>query len=112
MMLVTTRLWFVLSCKRFINAARMTEFSRRSRIAFERFFAALIDPGRSNGAMLLLLVSYAATWTLYACIARSSQDLHPDMAELISWSRDLASGISSTRHLPLGWYGCGSVYFR
>jgi len=39
-------------CTRMITA----EFSRRSRIAFERFFAALIDPGRCNGAMLLLLV--------------------------------------------------------
>jgi hypothetical protein len=90
-----------LSCKRFINATRMitAEFSRRSRIAFERFCAALIDPGRCNGAMLLLLVGYTATWTLYACIARSSQDLHPDMAELISWSRDPSLGY--LKHPPL-----------
>ena len=75
------------------------EFSRRSRIAFERFCAALIDPRRCNGAMLLLLVGYTATWTLYACIARSSQDLHPDMAELISWSRDPSLGY--LKHPPL-----------
>ena len=75
------------------------ESSRRSRIVFERFFAALIDPERCNGAMLLLLVGYAATWTLYACVARSSQDLHPDMAELISWSRDLSLG--NLKHPPL-----------
>ena len=49
--------------------------------------------------MLLLLASYAATWTLYACIARSSQDVHPDMAELISWSRDLSLGY--LKHPPL-----------
>jgi hypothetical protein len=118
MLLVTTRLWFVLSCKRFINATRMitAEFSRRSRIAFERFFAALIDPGRCNRAMLLLLVGYAATWTLYACIARSSQDLHPDMAELISWSRDLSLGY--LKHPPLAawlvwlWFSVYALFGR
>jgi hypothetical protein len=52
---------------------------------FERLSSALIDAKRCDRAVLLLLVGYAATWTLYGSIARSSQDLHPDMTELISW---------------------------
>jgi hypothetical protein len=42
--------------------------------------------------VLLLLVAYAAVWTLYAAIARSAEGLHPDMTELIAWSRDLSLG--------------------
>jgi hypothetical protein len=75
------------------------EFSRLGRIVFERFFGALVDAAYCNRAMLLLLASYAATWTLYASIARSGLDLHPDMAELISWSRDLSFGY--LKHPPL-----------
>jgi hypothetical protein len=37
-------------------------------------------------------------WTLYGVIAKSSQDLHPDMAELIAWSRHLAFGFA--KHPP------------
>jgi|SRR5437588_8067985 hypothetical protein len=66
---------------------------------FERLSSALIDAKRCDRAVLLLLVGYAATWTLYGSIARSSQDLHPDMTELISWSRDLSLGY--LKHPPL-----------
>jgi hypothetical protein len=48
---------------------------------------------------LLLLAGYAATWTLYGSIVRSGQDLHPDMTELIAWSRDLSLGY--LKHPPL-----------
>ena len=75
------------------------EFSRHGRVIVEWFFGALFDATRCNRAMLLLLAGYAATWSLYASIARSSQDLHPDMAELISWSRDLSLGY--LKHPPL-----------
>src|SRR5262245_15450041 len=66
---------------------------------FDHFCTALIDRSRANRAMLLWLVLYALTWTLYASIARSSQDLHPDMVELIAWSRDLSLGY--IKHPPL-----------
>jgi hypothetical protein len=49
--------------------------------------------------MLLLLLGYAAIWTLYGSLARSSQDLHPDMTELITWSRDVSLGY--IKHPPL-----------
>ena len=48
---------------------------------------------------MLLLAGYAATWTLYGGIVRSGQDLHPDMTELIAWSRDLSLGY--LKHPPL-----------
>jgi len=49
--------------------------------------------------MLLVFVIYAALWTLYGWIARSSQALHPDMTELIAWSRHLDFGY--LKHPPL-----------
>jgi hypothetical protein len=62
------------------------EFTRLARHLFERLFDALVDAGRCDAAMLLLLTGYAATWTLYVSIAQSNQDLPPDMTELLSWS--------------------------
>lgn len=58
--------------------------------------------------MLLALGGYVLVWTLYGVIAKSSQDLHNDMTELIAWSRDLALGYP--KHPPLaativrGWF--------
>ena len=59
---------------------------------------ALIDPARRERAVLVSLAAYLALWTLYGTIAKSSQGLHPDMTELIAWSRDLAWGY---KHPPL-----------
>ncbi len=75
------------------------EFTRRARQLFGRLFDALVDAARCDHAMLLLLIGYAATWTLYASIAQSSQDLPPDMTELLSWSSDLSLGY--LKHPPL-----------
>jgi 4-amino-4-deoxy-L-arabinose transferase-like glycosyltransferase len=69
---------------------------------------ALIDPARRERAVLLSLAAYLVLWTLYGTIAKSSQGLHPDMTELIAWSRDLAWGY---KHPPLAaaivrlWFG-------
>jgi len=60
--------------------------------------AALIDPARRERSMLLALAAYTVLWTLYGTIAKSSQGLHPDMTELVAWSRDLAWGF---KHPPL-----------
>ena len=72
---------------------------RLVRTPFDRLFDALLDPVRSNRAVLVLLTGYATTWTLYGSIVHSSQDLHPDMTELIAWSRDLSLGY--LKHPPL-----------
>jgi len=60
---------------------------------------ALADPARRERNVLAALALYAALWTLYGTIAKSSQGLHPDMTELIAWSRDLAFGYA--KHPPL-----------
>ena len=63
-----------------------------------RLHDALTDPARRERNVLLALAAYALVWTLYGTIAKSSQGLHPDMTELIAWSRDLAWGF---KHPPL-----------
>ena len=74
----------------------------------DRFVGALTDPARRDGAVLATLSGYLLIWTLYGVIAKSSQDLHPDMTELIAWSRDLALGYP--KHPPFaatvvrGWF--------
>ncbi len=73
---------------------------RTARNKFERLTEALADPLRSDRAMLLLLGGYTVIWTAYGSVAKSSQDVHPDMAELIAWSRELSFGYP--KHPPLG----------
>ncbi len=63
-----------------------------------RLHAALTDPARRERNVLLALAAYTLVWTLYGTIAKSSQGLHPDMTELVAWSRDLAWGF---KHPPL-----------
>jgi hypothetical protein len=74
--------------------------ARSNRNPFERIFDALIDPARSERAMLLLLAGYVAAWSLYGAIAKSSQDLHFDIGEMFAWSHQV--GLSAPTHPPLG----------
>jgi hypothetical protein len=97
-------------------AARIsaTKFARLAPKALERLFERLVDASRRDSTMLLLLAGYTATWSLYGTIARSSQDLHPDMTELVAWSRDLSFGY--LKHPPLaawlvGDYGSTSSHY-
>ena len=46
----------------------------------------------------LVLVAYVAIWTVYGVLAKGSQDVHADMAEVVAWSRELALGY---KHPPL-----------
>jgi 4-amino-4-deoxy-L-arabinose transferase-like glycosyltransferase len=67
-----------------------------------RLVAALCDPQRRGQAAMLVALGYAVVWTLYAVIAKSSQDLNGDMAEMVIWSRQPAFGYP--RHPPfLAW---------
>jgi 4-amino-4-deoxy-L-arabinose transferase-like glycosyltransferase len=74
----------------------------------DRLRSALIDPARRESTVLLSLALYVLLWTIYGTIAKSSQGLHPDMTEVIAWSRDLAWGY---KHPPLAaaivwlWFG-------
>jgi 4-amino-4-deoxy-L-arabinose transferase-like glycosyltransferase len=78
----------------------VAEATRASRNPFERIFAALIDPARSERTMLVLLAGYAATWSLYGAVAKGSQDLHFDIGEMFAWSHQV--GLSAPTHPPLG----------
>src|ERR1700686_3861320 len=80
-----------------------------ARNRFERLFDALTDPARCERTMLLVLAGYFATWSLYAAIAKGSQDIHTDMGEFVAWSRE--AGFGTPKHPPLGawlvraWFG-------
>ena len=52
------------------------------------------SPIRRGGAARRLrsAVAYATLWFVYGVIAKSSQDLNADMAEMVVWTRELALG--------------------
>jgi 4-amino-4-deoxy-L-arabinose transferase-like glycosyltransferase len=54
---------------------------------------------RRERTAVIVLIAYVAVWTLYGVLAKGSQDLHPDMTEIVAWSRDLAFGYP--KHPPL-----------
>jgi len=58
----------------------------------ERLADALVDPRRRERTVVTVLLGYMVLWTLYAVVAKGSQDLHFDMGELIAWSRQPALG--------------------
>lgn len=63
---------------------------------------ALGDPARRVRAILWLAAAYALCWWLYAVIAKSSQGINADMAEMVVWGRNLDWGYP--KHPPLlGW---------
>jgi len=77
-----------------------------------RLRAALADPAhgdrRNNRNMALALGLYTPLWALYGVLAKAGQDVHPDMAELVTWAREPALGYF--KHPPLaawlvaGWF--------
>jgi 4-amino-4-deoxy-L-arabinose transferase-like glycosyltransferase len=76
------------------------EFVLSVRHRLEWLFDALVDPARCERRMTLVLAGYAATWSLYAAIAKSSQDIHADMGEMVAWSSEI--GLGGPKHPPLG----------
>ncbi|HVX98764.1 MAG TPA: glycosyltransferase family 39 protein [Pseudorhodoplanes sp.] len=63
---------------------------------------ALADPERRRRAILWLALGYGAVWWLYALIAKSSQGINADMAEMLVWGRNPDWGYP--KHPPLlGW---------
>jgi 4-amino-4-deoxy-L-arabinose transferase-like glycosyltransferase len=67
--------------------------------ALARLIDALADPARRRRAALVFVLGYGALWLLYGLIAKSSQDLNADMAEMVVWTRELALGYP--KHPPL-----------
>lgn len=64
----------------------------------ERLVDALIDPARRERMALIVLAAYAIVWTLYGVIAKSSQDMQYDAAEVVVWSHHPALGYA--KHPP------------
>ena len=87
----------------------MTALVLTARNRFERLFDALVDPARRERTMIVVLACYFAVWSLYAIVAKSSQDIHTDMGEFVAWSREV--GLGTPKHPPLGawllraWFG-------
>jgi 4-amino-4-deoxy-L-arabinose transferase-like glycosyltransferase len=79
----------------------------------DRLLDALSDPKvapwRRERTAALLLVGYCGVWTLYGVLAKSSQDIHFDMGEMVAWSREALLG--TPKHPPFGawlvraWFG-------
>jgi 4-amino-4-deoxy-L-arabinose transferase-like glycosyltransferase len=65
----------------------------------ERLTDALTDPARRERAIIGVLAAYVLIWTLNGVLAKASQDIQVDAAELVSWSRHLALGYA--KHPPL-----------
>lgn len=60
-----------------------------------RFWSHLLsnaDPGRQRQLLGLFLAAFTVLWTVYASVSRSNLDLHADMVENFSWSRELQLG--------------------
>ena len=86
----------------------MTLLARRLLAPVERLVDALCDPKRRHRTMIALAAAYWIVWTAYAVIAKSSQDLNADMAEMVIWAHEPALGYP--KHPPLlawilaGWF--------
>jgi 4-amino-4-deoxy-L-arabinose transferase-like glycosyltransferase len=90
----------------------LTVAGRRGQGRLERLIGplldALTDPARRGGTAAVVVLGYVAAWTLYAAIAKGSQDIHVDMSEQFVLARELAWGYP--KHPPLamvlvrGWF--------
>jgi 4-amino-4-deoxy-L-arabinose transferase-like glycosyltransferase len=81
----------------------MAETSATDRISgaklIDRLLDAILDSDHQERTVLALLAAYAAVWSAYGAIAKSSQDLHFDMGEMVAWSRE--AGFGTPKHPPL-----------
>ncbi|MBO0758313.1 MAG: glycosyltransferase family 39 protein, partial [Bradyrhizobiaceae bacterium] len=71
-----------------------------SQHKLERLFEALTDSTRRERTVVFVLAGYVAVWTLYGAVAKSSQDIHFDMGEMVAWSREVTLG--TPKHPPIG----------
>ena len=69
------------------------------RRPLDLLLATLTNPARRDLSMLAVISIYVSLWTLYGIIAKSSQDIHYDSAEIVAWSRELSLGYA--KHPPL-----------
>ena len=62
------------------KGSAMTIAGHGERLA-ERLTASLADPARRERWVVVVLIAYVVLWTIYAVIAKGSQDVHYDMAD-------------------------------
>ncbi len=74
----------------------------------DRLIAAIAHPDRRERVVPILLVAYVLLWTVYAAIAKGSQDVHFDMAEAVVWSREVILG--TPKHPPLSAWLAGAWF--
>jgi 4-amino-4-deoxy-L-arabinose transferase-like glycosyltransferase len=88
----------------------MKAFTIRDRIGGElgRLLDALSDPKRRGWTVVAVLAAYCAVWTVYAVIAKASQDFHFDMGEMVAWSREVTLG--TPKHPPLPAWLAGAWF--
>lgn len=70
----------------------MLFFLDRLSAVFAGVVDGLCDPKRRRRVALALICVYAAAWTTYGVIVKSSQDVNGDMAEMVIWGREPALG--------------------
>jgi 4-amino-4-deoxy-L-arabinose transferase-like glycosyltransferase len=76
--------------------------------ALGRLLDALSDPKRRGRTVVAVLAVYWAVWTLYAVVAKASQDFHFDMGEMVAWSHEITFG--TPKHPPLPAWLAGAWF--
>jgi len=71
----------------------------RPNAVFTSLVDGLCDSQRQRRAMLALAAVYGAAWFVYGVVAKSSQDLNADLAEMVVWAHEPALGYP--KHPPL-----------
>src|SRR5260221_11526394 len=77
--------------------------------ALGRLLDALSDPKRRDRTVVIVLAVYWAIWTVYAVVAKASQDFHFDMGEMVAWSREVTFG--TPKHPPLPAWLVGAWFW-
>jgi 4-amino-4-deoxy-L-arabinose transferase-like glycosyltransferase len=85
--------------ERLVSALFASDRKRAPLRAIARLFDALTDPLRREPTAAACIIGFVAVWTLYAVIAKGSQDVHQDVGELVGWSREPGLGYN---HPPFG----------
>src|SRR4030081_1099378 len=84
---------------RCVEMSALTDVHRRGLAVIERLLDALADPARRERTVVAVLLAYVGLWTLYAAVAKSTQDIHADMSEQFVLASELALGYP--KHPPL-----------
>jgi len=78
---------------------QVPQLLKRVDVMLGRLLDALSDPKSRGQTVAVVLAAYWLIWTVYAVVAKASQDLHFDMGEMVAWSREVTFG--TPKHPPL-----------